>query len=62
MKRNYKDLFKKQLNSILRETENPAIIQDVTDTEFGVIPGAFDADEMITKNSTDGKTWTNLNK
>ncbi len=68
MKRSYKDLLKKQINSILKETDNPAIIQDVTDTEFGVIPGEVDKqmfrkrnqDDKITRNSTDGKTWNRV--
>lgn len=67
-KKNYKELLTKQLKSILRETDNPAIIQDVTDTEFGVIPGSFkeqnfryrNNDDNITRNSTDGKTWNDI--
>ena len=68
MKKSYKNLLKKQINSILKETDNPAIIQDVTDTEFGVIPGELDKqafrkrnkDDKITRNSTDGKTWNRV--
>ncbi|OIJ18392.1 hypothetical protein BKP45_12515 [Anaerobacillus alkalidiazotrophicus] len=68
MKKNYKNLLKKQLRSIMKETDNPAIIQDVTDTEFGVIPGDFEKqvfrqrnkDNNVTRNSTDGKTWNDI--
>lgn len=33
-----KNNLRKQLKSIRRETNNPAIIADVIDTEFGIIP------------------------
>ncbi|MCP8617283.1 hypothetical protein [Salirhabdus salicampi] len=56
--------MKKQINSILKETDNPAIIQDVVDTEFGVIPGTFDIindvhnrPNNLAQDATDGKTY-----
>ncbi|WP_409252582.1 hypothetical protein V1502_01110 [Bacillus sp. SCS-153A] len=53
---------KEQLQSVLRETNNPAIVNDVIDTELGAMPGVT-AEELTTaerysvRNSTDGKTW-----
>lgn len=63
--------IRNQVQSILRETGNPAIISDVVDTEFGVIPGTFEDDkkrrkngveESIVRNSVDGKTWNTVEK
>jgi hypothetical protein len=65
-----KKRVRKQINSILRETNNPAILQDVIDTEFGVIPGTVDDlnerqetngfVESIVKNTVDGKTFNKV--
>lgn len=58
-----------QIESILNETDNPAIINDVVDTEIGVLPNSFNArdedtlnnfEETIVKNSIDGKTWNSI--
>lgn len=61
-KRNNRNRVEQQLKSILKETDNPAILNDVADTEFGVMPD-FSAKTLTTaerysvRNSTDGKTW-----
>ncbi|WP_456272719.1 hypothetical protein [Bacillus sp. AK031] len=62
VKRNSRNRVEKQLKAILKETDNPAILTDVTDTEFGVMPGFSPetltaAEKYSVKNSTDGKTW-----
>jgi hypothetical protein len=62
VKRRHENRAKEQLKSVLRETDNPAILNDVFDTELGAIPGVT-AEELTTaekysvRNSTDGKTW-----
>ncbi|RIW32699.1 hypothetical protein D3H55_12515 [Bacillus salacetis] len=54
--------MKEQLKSVINETDNPAIINDVIDTELGAMPDVA-SDELTTaerysvRNSTDGKTW-----
>lgn len=65
-----KNNIHKQMQAILDETDNPAIIQDVTDTEFGVIPSDLSdfknpkhlsaIQRSIVRNSLDGKTWNQL--
>ncbi|EDL64494.1 hypothetical protein [Bacillus sp. SG-1] len=62
VKRKSRNIAKEQLQSVLRETDNPAILNDVIDTELGAMPGVT-AEELTTaerysvRNSTDGKTW-----
>ncbi|TYR73330.1 hypothetical protein FZC79_18920 [Rossellomorea vietnamensis] len=62
VKRGQGNRAKEQLQSVLRETNTPAILNDVIDTELGVMPGVT-AEELTTaerysvRNSTDGKTW-----
>lgn len=61
-KRSSRSKVEQQMKSILRETDNPAILNDVADTEFGVMPGfspetLTPAERYSVKNSTDGKTW-----
>ncbi|MGF2614221.1 hypothetical protein FZC84_16705 [Rossellomorea vietnamensis] len=61
-KSKHQNRAKEQLQSVLRETGNPAILNDVIDTELGAMPGVT-AEELTTaekysvRNSTDGKTW-----
>jgi hypothetical protein len=62
VKRQQRNRAKEQLQSVLRETDNPAILNDVMNTELGAMPGVT-AEELTTaerysvRNSTDGKTW-----
>lgn len=61
-RRSSRSKVEQQMRAILKETDNPAILNDVTDTEFGVMPG-FSPDTLTAaenysvRNSTDGKTW-----
>ncbi|MGM0846775.1 MAG: hypothetical protein ACQEUT_17550 [Bacillota bacterium] len=62
VKRNPGNRAKEQLQSVLRETNNPAILNDVINNELGSIPEVT-SEELTTAerysvgNSTDGKTW-----
>ncbi|WP_100405204.1 hypothetical protein [Bacillus solitudinis] len=63
MGRRKKNIAKKQIESIMKETTNPAIIEDVTnsDVEFGnekLKSGPLR--ETLIKKSVDGKTWSGM--
>ncbi|MGD6968535.1 hypothetical protein FZC78_17590 [Rossellomorea vietnamensis] len=65
VKRRHDNRAKEQLKSVSRETDNPAILNDVINTELGAMPGVT-AEELTTaekysvRNSTDGKTWNSV--
>ncbi|WP_066173987.1 hypothetical protein [Bacillus marinisedimentorum] len=61
-------LYQQEIQSVRKETDNPAIIQDVIDSGFGALPesiengtGQSSAVEGYTvRNSVDGKTWNSI--
>lgn len=64
-----KNNVQKQLRSIQKETDNPAIIQDVLNMDLGALPGNVgevhantlsNVEEYVVKNSVDGKTWNEI--
>jgi predicted RND superfamily exporter protein len=60
--------LQEQLDNIRRETDNPAIINDVVDTDLEAYPGHLEKaaddnealdnfEEIIVENVVEGKTW-----
>lgn len=64
LRRFQKHDINKQIHALLEETDNPAIIQDVIDTEFGVIPEDISDFQTNHHTSAVGKYFVNnfLNK
>ncbi|WP_088104556.1 hypothetical protein [Halalkalibacter urbisdiaboli] len=58
-----------QMESILAETDNPAILNDVTNTDLDVTsetrkgnPTLSIVESYVVRNSVDGKTWNQIDE
>ncbi|WP_163972064.1 hypothetical protein [Oceanobacillus halotolerans] len=66
-----KSFFEQQMDNVRQETDNPAVVNDVVNTEFEQYPGHNESlmeDYPLTplqeavRDNTDGKTWINLDE
>ncbi|MRG87156.1 hypothetical protein [Salinibacillus xinjiangensis] len=66
-----KSKFEKQMENLKEETDNPAVLNDVVDTEFEQYPGhnesLVDDDRLtpfqeIVRDNSDGKKWAELDE